>query len=165
MESSSPNEQALKYWMRHALSLAQVAAKNGEIPVGAVVLQVDDADHTQWKIVGESGNLKESAFDPLGHAEIIAIRQATQRLGQWRLNHCTLFVTLEPCLMCAGAIIQARIGQVVYGALDPKAGAVASLYQVLGDSRLNHQPRVIPGILADECGQILREFFAHRRLQ
>ena len=142
--------------MRLALSEAQRAAEEGEVPVGAVVFRGDD-------LVGRGRNQRESARDPLGHAELIAIRESAASLGQWRLSETTLYVTLEPCAMCAGAIVNSRIERVVYGAADPKAGAVESLYQILTDQRLNHRVKVCPGVLAEPCGEILRSFFRARR--
>ncbi len=115
------------------------------------------------QIISEGYNERETRPSALGHAELVALEAACQRLGRWRLSGCTLFVTLEPCVMCAGALVQARVERVVYGARDPKAGAVESLYQVLNDVRLNHRPRVEGGVLAGECGQILSDFFRERR--
>ena len=148
-------ERDLKF-MQRALELAQEAAERGEVPVGALIAEGDT-------IVAESGNSKETAFDPLGHAEIRAIQAAASKLGRWRLTGCTLYVTLEPCVMCAGALVHSRVDRVVYGARDPKAGAVESLYQILSDARLNHRPEVSSGVMADECGEILKQFFAARR--
>jgi tRNA(adenine34) deaminase len=145
-----------KHFMTMALDLAREAATRGEVPVGAILVENE-------QVISSSGNSKETTFDPLGHAEIRVIQQAAQALGRWRLSGCTLYVTLEPCLMCAGALIHARVDRVVYGATDAKAGAVESLYQILSDSRLNHQPDVKGGVLADECGIILTKFFAARR--
>lgn len=146
------DQTADEKWMRRALELAAQAAETGEIPVGAVVV-------CDGEIVAEAGNLKETNQDPLGHAEIIAIRAAAEKLGRWRLNGCTLYVTLEPCAMCSGAIIHARVDRVVYAATDPKAGAVKSLYQILSDPRLNHTPVINSGILETEAAQQLRDFF------
>jgi tRNA(adenine34) deaminase len=128
-----------------------------DIPVGAVVL--DEAG----TIIARARNRREADRDPTAHAEILAIRQAARVLGRWRLTDLTLVVTLEPCTMCAGAVTAARLGRLVYGAEDPKAGAVGSLWDVLRDARLNHRPEVIGGVLASECGAVLREFFAARR--
>lgn len=141
-----------EHWMRRALELADRAAAQGEIPVGAVIVQGDE-------IVAEASNLKELNQDPLGHAEIIAIQAAAKKLGRWRLSGCTLYVTLEPCTMCSGAIIHSRVDRVVYGATDPKAGAVRSLYQILTDPRLNHAPQVTAGVLESECSSQLKAFF------
>lgn len=153
-----------EYWMRRALELATQAASKGEIPVGAVI--VFDEDN---RLVAEAANLKESNQDPLGHAEILAIRAAARVLGRWRLSGCTLYVTLEPCTMCSGAIIHSRLDRVVYAATDPKAGAACSLYQILSDPRLNHMPRVTAGVLESEASTQLKAFFkrlrAHRSLE
>ena len=138
--------------MRLALIQAQKALKKKEIPVGAVIAK-------EGNILAETHNIKEISCSPTAHAEILAIQVASQKLSNWRLEACTLYVTLEPCLMCAGAILQARISKVVIGALDPKAGAVISLYQTLSDSRLNHRPQVITNVLEQECSQILKDFF------
>jgi tRNA(adenine34) deaminase len=143
-------------WMKRALELAAGAGLLGEIPVGAIVVQGDE-------IIAEAANFKEQAQDPLGHAEIRALQLASERLGRWRLTGCTLYVTLEPCTMCAGAIIHSRVDRLVYGATDPKAGAVASLYQILADPRLNHLPSVTSGVLADASGKLLKDFFAALR--
>jgi tRNA(adenine34) deaminase len=128
-----------------------------DVPVGAVIL--DEAG----TIITRARNRREADRDPTAHAEILAIRQAARILGRWRLTDLTLVVTLEPCTMCAGAITAARLGRLVYGAEDPKAGAVGSLWDVLRDARLNHRPEVIGGVLASECSVVLREFFAARR--
>lgn len=143
-------------WMREALLLAEKAASSGEIPVGAVVV------HEQ-KIVGQGFNQRESLKNPIAHAEITAIQEAAARLGAWRLLDCTLYVTLEPCPMCAGAILNARIPRVVYGARDPKAGAVSSLFQLLQDQRLNHRCEVVESVCGEDCGAILSRFFAQLR--
>ena len=135
-----------------ALDLAHVAAAIGEVPVGAIVVKKG------W-VIGEGFNRRETEGDPTRHAEIEAIRQAALALGDWRLTDCTLYVTLEPCAMCAGAIVNARVGRVVYGASDPKAGAVASLYEICTDARLNHRVDVLAGVRGRECGLLLRRFF------
>jgi tRNA(adenine34) deaminase len=127
------------------------------VPVGAVILDEAGA------IIARARNRREADRDPTAHAEIVAIRQAAAALGRWRLTGLTLVVTLEPCTMCAGAVTAARLGRLVYGAEDPKAGAVGSLWDVLRDPRLNHRPEVIGGVLASECGAVLREFFETRR--
>lgn len=145
-------------WMRLALQLAAQAASQGEVPVGAVVVY-------DGQIVGEGHNRKELGQDPLGHAEILAIREASKTLGRWRLSGCSLYVTLEPCTMCAGALIHSRIDRVVYAATDPKAGAVESLYQVLSDPRLNHSPQVTSGVLQREASEQLKSFFRALRSQ
>jgi tRNA(adenine34) deaminase len=162
------------YWLspRHmarALELAQIAAAIGEVPVGAVIIQ--DHDPKSGKplespqVISEKGNDRELSKNPLGHAELLAIKEASEKLDRWRLSGCTLYVTLEPCLMCSGAIVLSRVDRVVYGATDPKAGAVQSLYQTLTDGRLNHRPEVIGGVMADECSKILKDFFAAKRNQ
>jgi tRNA(adenine34) deaminase len=144
--------------MRQALAQAEVALAENEVPVGAVIVH---GGH----LIAVAHNQREQLRDPTAHAEMIAITQAAESLGSWRLEDCTLYVTLEPCPMCAGAILQARIPWVVYGATDPKAGAVHSLYQLLADGRLNHRAQTVPGVLAQECGLLLTRFFqAQRRL-
>ncbi|WP_346041432.1 tRNA adenosine(34) deaminase TadA [Actinomadura chokoriensis] len=145
--------------MRLALEEARKAAQDGEIPVGAVVLDASG------EVIGTGRNDREHSADPTGHAEVIAMRAAASALGTWRLSGCTLVVTLEPCTMCAGASVQARLDRVVYGAVDPKAGAVGSLWDVVRDRRLNHRPEVIAELMADECAAPLIEFFAHRRVR
>lgn len=144
--------------MLKALEQARGAFEAGEVPVGAVVVHRE-------RIIAEACNQRETLNDPTAHAEIIALTQAAESLGSWRLLDCTLYVTLEPCPMCAGAIVQARIPTVVYGATDPKAGACHSLYQITEDSRLNHQAVVLGGVLQEECREILQEFFALQRAQ
>lgn len=144
------------------MALAEAAAPGpgdvpADIPVGAVIL--DEAG----TVLARARNRREADRDPVAHAEIVAIRQAALALGQWRLTGLTLVVTLEPCTMCAGAVTAARLDRVVYGATDPKAGAVGSLWDVLRDTRLNHRPEVIGGVLAEECGALLRGFFESRR--
>lgn len=141
--------------MRLAIREAHRAAE--DVPVGAVVLG------PAGQVIGTGHNERERTGDPTAHAEILALRQAAARLGKWRLSGCTLVVTLEPCTMCAGAAVLARVERIVYGAIDPKAGAVGSLWDVVRDRRLNHRPEVIAGVLADECGTLLTEFFARRR--
>lgn len=143
--------------MRRALGLAREATTDGDVPVGAVVLDA------AGRVVGEGRNVRERDADPTGHAEIVAIRAAAGRLGTWRLDGCTLVVTLEPCTMCAGAIVGARIERLVLGAWDEKAGAVGSLWDVVRDRRLNHRPQVASGVLAEESSALLREFFDERR--
>ncbi|MDR2756509.1 MAG: tRNA adenosine(34) deaminase TadA [Planctomycetaceae bacterium] len=147
-----------EHFMRFALQEAQHAAEENEVPVGAVIL------HRELRMIASAHNQREQLHDPTAHAEMIAITQAAEALRSWRLDDCILYVTLEPCSMCAGAILQARIPTVVYGAVDPKAGAVDSLFSLLGDSRLNHRCEVISGVLAESCGAILTEFFQHQRL-
>jgi tRNA(adenine34) deaminase len=145
-------------YMREALAEARQAAAAEEVPIGCVIVH----DPT-GRVIGRGGNRRETDRDPSAHAEIIAMREAAQHLGFWRLVDCTLVVTLEPCPMCAGAIVNARIGKVVYGCRDPKAGAVRTLYQICDDPRLNHRAEVVEGILAEECAAVLRAFFARRR--
>ena len=142
--------------MREALEEAHQAAAVGEIPVGAVLVH-------RGQVLSRAHNARELGNDPTAHAEILVMRQAAELLRQWRMTECTLYVTLEPCFMCAGAIVNARVDAVVFGAFDPKAGAVGSLANVLADTRLNHRPEVIGGVLAKPCGDVLREFFRSRR--
>ena len=142
--------------MHQALQQSRIAFDEGEVPVGAVICFQD-------RVIAEAYNHREALNDPTAHAEMIAITQAAATLGTWRLLDCTLYVTLEPCPMCAGAIVQARIPRVIYGAADPKAGAAHSLYQITSDPRLNHQATVVGGVLQDECRKILQEFFARQR--
>lgn len=144
------------HYMQKALLLAEEAAANGEVPVGALVVLPDGREFT-------GHNAPITLNDPSAHAEMRAMRAACAIIGNYRLNDATLYVTLEPCAMCAGAIVHARIGRVVYGADDPKTGAVTSLYQILADHRLNHQPAVTSGVMADECGALLKAFFRSRR--
>lgn len=143
-------------FMRQALAEARAAAEEGEVPVGAVIV-------CGGEMVAAAHNQRELLRDPTAHAEMIAITQAAAALGDWRLEQCTLYVTLEPCAMCAGAVVQARIPRVVYGARDPKGGACESLYRITTDPRLNHRAIVIGGVLEEECASILREFFRRRR--
>ncbi len=143
--------------MQRALTLADEASGHGDVPVGAVVTGSDGA------VVGEGRNLRERDGDPLAHAEIIALRAAASALGSWNLTECTLVVTLEPCVMCAGAILQARVGRVVFGAWDEKAGAAGSVHDLLRDRRLPHRAEVVAGLRADEAAGRLRAFFEARR--
>lgn len=145
-----------RHWMGRAIELAQSAALADEVPVGAVIVR-------HGTMIGGAANQRECLQDPTAHAEMIAITQAAAATEDWRLEEATLYVTLEPCLMCAGAILQARVPRVVFGASDAKAGAVTSLYQVLNDARLNHQCEVTAGVMADRCGRMLTEFFASKR--
>lgn len=142
--------------MRFALAEAQRAFDEDEVPVGAIIVH-------QERVIAAAHNQRETLKDPTAHAEMVAITQAAEALGSWRLLDCTLYVTLEPCPMCAGAIVQARLPTVVYGATDPKAGACHTLYQITTDGRLNHQASVLGGVLARECAGILQEFFARQR--
>lgn len=139
--------------MRDALAEATRAADTGDVPVGAIVLDAG------MREVGRGRNAREATEDPTAHAELLALRAAAAALGRWRLTGCTVVVTLEPCTMCAGALVLARVDRLVYGAVDPKAGAVGSLWDVVRDRRLNHRPEVVGGVLADECGAALRTFF------
>ena len=143
--------------MSRALAEARDALATDDVPVGAVVVGPDGAH------LAVGRNVREARQDPTGHAELVAIRAAASVLGSWRLDGCTLVVTLEPCTMCAGAAVLARLDRIVYGAHDPKAGAVGSLWDVVRDRRLNHRPEVLTGVLADDCSALLREFFAVRR--
>jgi tRNA(adenine34) deaminase len=143
--------------MRVALDLARLASVAGDVPVGAVVLDSSDV------LIGQGFNQREAARDPTAHAEILALRAASAALGTWRLDGCTLVVTLEPCTMCAGAVVLARVARLVFGAYDPKAGAVGSLWDVVRDSRLNHRPEVLGGVLAAESTELLRAFFDAQR--
>jgi len=143
--------------MKFALDLAAKASQQGDVPVGAIVL------NPSGEIVGEGFNTREIDNDPISHAEMVALRSAAMANGSWRLDDHTLVVTLEPCTMCAGAAVQARVGRIVFGAFDEKAGAVGSLWDVVRDRRLPHRPEVVSGILADECGAILSEFFKNHR--
>jgi len=145
-----------EHFMRIALNEARIAAKSGEVPVGAVI-------ERGGQVIAVAGNEREEKKDPTAHAEMIAIRQAASSLGGWRLSGCTIYVTIEPCPMCAGAIYQARIGHLVYGAPDEKAGAAGTLMDITRDPRLNHQTEVTSGILVDECASVMRKFFSDRR--
>ena len=142
--------------MRSALVEARAALEHGDVPVGAVVVR-------EGEVVAARHNEREKTGDPTAHAEVLALRDAASRLGRWRLDDCSLVVTLEPCVMCAGALLAARIGGLVYGAADPKAGATGSLYNVASDPRLNHNPPVVHGILAEESAALLRDFFGGLR--
>jgi tRNA(adenine34) deaminase len=157
MTPEPPAEERYDGWMRAALVEAEAALRTGDVPVGAVV--VDPAG----VVIGRGRNVREAEGDPTGHAEVRALRAAAATLGFWRLDGCSLVVTLEPCTMCAGALVLARVSRLVYGAVDPKAGAVGSLWDVVRDRRLNHRPEVVPGVLADESGELLRRFFGSRR--
>ncbi|PWL42867.1 tRNA adenosine(34) deaminase TadA [Christensenella sp. MSJ-20] len=142
--------------MAKALCQAQAAARKGEVPVGAVVVR-------EGSIVARAHNLRETRRDPAAHAELIALQRAAKKLGGWRLMDCTVYVTLEPCPMCAGAMINARVARVVFGAFDPKAGCCGTLYQLIQDGRFNHTCPVTGGVLEAECAGILKEFFARKR--
>ncbi|HLY95967.1 MAG: tRNA adenosine(34) deaminase TadA [Sideroxydans sp.] len=153
-----PANEADIVFMRAALDLARQAAQAGEVPVGAVVIK-------DGQIVGRGYNAPISRHDPSAHAEIAALRDAAQHLGNYRLVGCELFVTLEPCVMCVGAMFHARIGRVVFGAHDPKTGAAGSVFNLFAETRLNHHARIHGGVLAEECGEVLSGFFAMRRAQ
>ena len=142
--------------MRLALGEAQAALEHDDVPIGAVVVH-------EGRVIAEAHNERELRSDPTAHAEILALQQAAEALGRWRLNDCTLYVTLEPCAMCAGALVLGRVPRLVYGADDPKAGAVGSLWDIPRDPRLNHAVEVVRGVGADEAGALLRDFFAERR--
>lgn len=152
---SCPNEIDLTM-MRRALTLARQAAEMGEVPVGAVIYRRD-------QILAQAHNLRESQNDPTAHAEIVALRQAALTQGHWRLQDCSIAVTLEPCPMCAGALVNARIARLVYGPDDPKMGCVQSLHRLCDDARFNHRLTIIPGLYADESATLLKAFFAQRR--
>jgi len=152
MKPSAAHERV----MRRALAEAAEALPSGDVPIGAVVLDEAGA------VIATGHNRREADSDPTAHAEVLALRAAARSRGTWRLTDCTLVVTLEPCTMCAGAAVLARVGRLVFGAFDPKAGAVGSLWDVVRDPRLNHRPEVVSGVLAEECGAILRQFFAEQ---
>src|SRR3972149_762948 len=154
---SAINETDNRY-MRLAIEEARIAEENGDVPIGAVIVYKD-------QIIGKAYNQRQQLQDPTAHAEIIALTQAAAFLESWRLNGCTMYVTLEPCPMCAGALVLARIDRLVYGCDDPKTGAVKSLYNIVQDKRLNHRVEVTSGVLADECSQNLQEFFQKRRAE
>ncbi|WP_277032466.1 nucleoside deaminase [Propionimicrobium lymphophilum] len=143
--------------MALALSEANAAGSHGDVPVGAVILDEND------RVIARSHNTREADCEITGHAEIRAMQEASRKRGEWRLPGCTLVVTLEPCAMCAGALVQARIGRLVFGAFDDKAGAVASLWDVVRDPRLNHNPQVVSGVMAEACAGVLRDFFGQLR--
>ena len=143
-------------FMREAISLAAVAAASGEVPVGAVVVK-------DGEVIGRGSNRPIGTSDPSAHAEIVALREAAARLGNYRLTGCELYVTLEPCAMCVGAMLHARLARVVFGAPDPKTGACGGATDLASDSKLNHQTAFAGGVLADECGALLKRFFAERR--
>ncbi|HZD68480.1 MAG TPA: tRNA adenosine(34) deaminase TadA [Actinomycetes bacterium] len=156
---SAADPAADEVWMRLALEEARAALGHEDVPVGCVVL---DEDGT---VLGRGRNRREESADPTAHAELVAMRAAAAKLGRWRLDACTVVVTLEPCAMCAGALAQARVARLVYGADDPKAGAVATLWDLVRDPRLPHRVEVHRGVLADECAEVLRAFFRQRRGQ
>lgn len=145
------------YWMKKALRLAKWAAGIDEVPVGALLID------SEGKIVSCGLNLREKLKNPLGHAEILCLERGARKKATWRLTDCTLYVTLEPCVMCSGALVQARVKRVVYGARDPKGGGIHSLYSIAQDNRLNHQLEVTPDVLQDESSQLLKKFFKSKR--
>lgn len=147
-----------EHFIRLAIEQAKIAQENGDVPIGAVIVHDN-------QIIGKAYNQREQLKDPTAHAEIIALTQAAAALQSWRLTGCTMYVTLEPCPMCAGALVLARIDRLVYGSDDPKAGACGSLYDIVRDERLNHRMEVTSGILAEECSKLLQEFFQHRRIE
>jgi tRNA(adenine34) deaminase len=146
-----------QHWMRRALELAAAGAATGEVPVGCVIVHAGE-------VVGEGWNRPIGAHDPTAHAEVVALRAAAQRLANYRLVDTTLYVTLEPCVMCVGAMVHARVGRLVYGAPDPKTGAVESVFRLLDGAHHNHRIEVVGGVLAEACGERLRDFFRARRL-
>ena len=145
-----------RFWMAQALTLAQKASDEGEVPVGAILVREDVC-------IAEAHNLREASNSPIAHAEMLVIQAASEKIGNWRFTDTTLYVTLEPCAMCAGAIVLARIPKVVYAAKDPKAGAAGTLYNILQDERLNHRVEIVSGVLADESSALLKSFFQQRR--
>jgi len=144
-------------WMREALLEAQKAAAAGEVPVGAIVVSAEG------DILSRAHNSPVGMSDPTAHAEILALREAARRTGNYRLTGCRLVVTIEPCPMCAGAAVAARVAKIIYGAADPKAGSVTTLYNIASDPRLNHRADIVSGVLADECSKLLSDFFRERR--
>ncbi|WP_074946588.1 tRNA adenosine(34) deaminase TadA [Jiangella alba] len=155
--SAGPAGRRHEPHMRLALAEAELAPSTGDVPIGAVVVDAGGA------VLGRGRNRREADADPTAHAEVLALRAAAAAAGTWRLEGCTLVVTMEPCSMCAGALVLARVDRLVYGAPDPKAGAVGSLWDLVRDRRLNHRPEVLAGVLADECGALVRAFFAAQR--
>ncbi|MBC6421568.1 MAG: nucleoside deaminase [Hormoscilla sp. SP5CHS1] len=154
---ADPTYQGHRRWMNRALELAQSAGEAGEVPVGAVIVD------SEGQAIASASNRKERDFDPTAHAEIVAIRAAGQALQNWHLNHCTLYVTLEPCPMCAGAIVQARLGLLVYGVDDPKTGAIRTVANIPDSACSNHRLQVIAGVMSSQCRQQLQTWFAQRR--
>jgi tRNA(adenine34) deaminase len=148
----------LESWMRGAMAEAELGRAKGEVPIGCVVVH----DPT-GRVIGRGHNVRETERDPTAHAEVVALREAARTLGHWRLVDCTIVVTLEPCPMCAGAIVNARVPRLVYGCDDPKAGAVRTLFTLCEDARLNHRVAVTGGVLAEECAELLRSFFRAQR--
>ena len=152
------NDEKDEQFIRIALDQAAIAEENSDVPIGAVIVYEN-------QIIGKAYNQREQLQDPTAHAEIIALTQAAGALGTWRLHGCTMYVTLEPCPMCAGALVLARVDRLVYGCADPKTGACGSLYNIVQDDRLNHRLKVTSGILAEQCSQLLQDFFQHRRVE
>ncbi len=150
------NKKEDQQFMQTAIESAKIADENGDVPIGAVIVYED-------RIIGKAYNQREQLQDPTAHAEIIALTQAAAAIGSWRLDGCTMYVTLEPCCMCAGALVLSRMDRLIYGCDDPKAGACKSLYNIVQDERLNHRLEVTSGVLANECSQQLQEFFSRRR--
>jgi tRNA(adenine34) deaminase len=156
MKNISKEKSTDEQFMQLAIEQARIAEENGDVPIGAVIVHKN-------QIIAKAYNQREQLKDPTAHAEIIALTQAAAALENWHLNGCTMYVTLEPCPMCAGALVLARIDRLVYGCDDPKTGAVKSLYNITTDQRLNHRLEITSGILTDECGVLLQEFFTRRR--
>ncbi len=154
MSSQTPEDET---WMREALKAAENALVTGDVPVGAIVVHKQEEISRAW-------NRKEELNNPLAHAELLALEAASEKLGRWRLTGCTLYVTLEPCVMCSGAIVHARVDRVVYATPDPKTGAVHSLFNILTDTRLNHAPEIQAGVLQTEASQLLKDFFRKLRV-
>ena len=157
VRDAAPTEAVLRRWMGEALDEARAATATGDVPVGALVVDAAGA------VLGRGRNAREAAADPTAHAEVLALREAAAARGSWRLADCTLVVTLEPCAMCAGALVLARVRRLVMGAWDPKAGAVGSMRDIVRDTRLNHRVEVLAGVREDECASLLRSFFADHR--
>ncbi len=155
--SNAADKQDERY-VQMAIEQAKIAEENGDVPIGAVIVYEN-------RIIGKAYNQREQLQDPTAHAEIIALTQAAAAMENWHLNGCTIYVTLEPCPMCAGALVLSRMDGLVYGCDDPKAGACKSLYNIVQDERLNHRLEVTSGVLAEQCGQLLQEFFAQRRTE
>jgi tRNA(adenine34) deaminase len=156
VSNSISNPSLDEKYMRIAIDQARIAEENGDVPIGAVIVH-------NGQIIAKAYNQREQLQDPTAHAEIIALTQAASALENWHLTGCTMYVTLEPCCMCAGALVLARIDRLIYGCDDPKSGAIKSLYNIVQDSRLNHRVEVTTGVLADECSALLQDFFARRR--
>jgi tRNA(adenine34) deaminase len=154
VDEQSPSSD--ESWMQRAIELAQTAGEHGDVPIGAAVVRGEEE-------LGAAGNERELRGDPTAHAEVLALRRAAERLGGWRIGEATIYVSLEPCAMCAGAIVLARLERVVYGAADPKAGAAGSVLDVLAEPALNHHPQVVGGVLGERCAALLADFFAARR--